>query len=75
VILTTIWWWKRGGGRRAVSNEPTHRVHLERFNLKKFNEVEGEEQYGVEISNRFAALENLDTMLYSDRVWGTLETS
>jgi hypothetical protein len=34
---------------------------MERFNLKKLNEVEGKEQYCVEISNRFAALENLDT--------------
>jgi hypothetical protein len=32
---------------------------MERFNLKKLNEVEGKEQYLVEISNRFAALENL----------------
>jgi hypothetical protein len=28
------------------------------FNLKKLNEVEGKEQYCVEISNRFAALVN-----------------
>jgi hypothetical protein len=35
--------------------------YLERFNLKKLNEVEGKEQYRVEISNRVAALENLDT--------------
>jgi hypothetical protein len=34
---------------------------MERFNLKKLNEVEGKEQHHVEISNRFAALENLDT--------------
>jgi hypothetical protein len=27
----------------------------------RLNEVEGEERYRVEISNRFAALENLDT--------------
>jgi hypothetical protein len=33
---------------------------METFNLKELNEVEGEEQYLVEISNRFAALENLD---------------
>jgi hypothetical protein len=33
---------------------------LERFNLKKLNEVEGNEQYCVEVSNRFAALEDLD---------------
>jgi hypothetical protein len=30
---------------------------MERFNLKKLNEVEGKEQYLVEVSNRFAALE------------------
>jgi hypothetical protein len=30
---------------------------MERFNLKKLNEVEGKEQCLVEISNRFAALE------------------
>jgi hypothetical protein len=34
---------------------------MERFNLKKLNEVEGKEQYRVEISNSFAALEKLDT--------------
>jgi uncharacterized metal-binding protein YceD (DUF177 family) len=33
---------------------------MERSNLKKLNEIEGEEQYPVKISNRFAALENLD---------------
>jgi hypothetical protein len=33
--------------------------HMERFNLKKLSEVEGKERYCVEISNRFAALENL----------------
>jgi hypothetical protein len=30
---------------------------MEVFNLKKLNEVEGKEQYPVEIWNRFAALE------------------
>jgi hypothetical protein len=34
---------------------------MERFNVKKLNEVEVKEQYRVEISNRFAALEHLDT--------------
>jgi hypothetical protein len=44
----------------ALSKETAHRVHMERFNLKKLNEVEGKEQYCVEISSRFAALEILD---------------
>jgi lipoate-protein ligase A len=33
---------------------------MERFNLKKVNEVEGKEKYRVEVSNRFAGLEDLD---------------
>jgi hypothetical protein len=46
--------------RLAMSKQTTHRVHMERLNHKKLNEVEGKEQYHVEISNSFAALENLD---------------
>jgi hypothetical protein len=34
---------------------------VERFNLKKSDEVEGKEQYRTEVSNRFTALEDLDT--------------
>jgi hypothetical protein len=45
--------------RLAVSKQTTHRFHMERLNLKKLNEILGKEQYHVEISNRFAALENL----------------
>jgi hypothetical protein len=33
---------------------------MERFSLKNLNGVEVKEQYQVEISNRFAALENFD---------------
>jgi hypothetical protein len=40
----------------AVSKQTTHRVHMERFNLKKLSEAEGKERYRVEISNRIAAL-------------------
>jgi hypothetical protein len=32
---------------------------MERFNVKKLNKVENKEQYRVEISNKFGALENL----------------
>jgi hypothetical protein len=47
--------------RLAVSKQTVHRIHMERFNLKILNEVESKEQYCVEISNRFATLENLGT--------------
>jgi hypothetical protein len=58
--------------RLAVSKKTTHTVHMERFNLKKLNEVEGQEQYHVDISNRFAALENLDTELDVNKAWETI---
>jgi hypothetical protein len=45
---------------------------MERFNLKKSNKVEGKEQYHVEISNRFAALENFDTEVDINRAWETI---
>jgi hypothetical protein len=46
---------------------------MERFNLKKLNEVEGNKQCFVEISNRFVALETLDTEVDINRVWELLE--
>jgi hypothetical protein len=45
---------------------------MERFNLKKINEVEGKEQYRVEISNKFAALQNLDTGVGINRAWESI---
>jgi hypothetical protein len=45
---------------------------MERFNLKKLKEVESKEQYRVEISNRFVALENLDTEVDVNTAWGTI---
>ncbi|PNF34812.1 hypothetical protein B7P43_G03788 [Cryptotermes secundus] len=58
--------------RLAVNKKTTHRVHMERFNLKKLNEVQGKEQYCVEISHRFAALENLDTEVDVNKTWETI---
>jgi hypothetical protein len=40
-----------------------------RFNLKKVNEVKGKEQYCVEISNRLAVSENLDTEVDVNKAW------
>jgi hypothetical protein len=45
---------------------------MERLNLKKLNEVEGKEQYRVEISKRFTALENLDAEEHIDRASNTI---
>jgi hypothetical protein len=35
--------------RLAVSKQKAHKFHIERFNLKKLNEVDVNEQYRVEI--------------------------
>jgi hypothetical protein len=45
---------------------------MERFNIKKLNEVEGKEQDHVEVSNRFAALEDLDTEVEINSAWETI---
>jgi hypothetical protein len=45
---------------------------MERLSLKKSNEIEDKEQYRVEISNRFAALENLDTEVFISRAGETV---
>jgi hypothetical protein len=46
--------------RLTVNKLGSHKFHMERFSLKNLNEVEGKEKYRVEVSNRFAALEDLD---------------
>jgi hypothetical protein len=55
--------------RLAVNKQRSHGFHMERFNLMKLNEVEGKEQYHVEISNRFAALEDLDAEVEINSAW------
>jgi hypothetical protein len=45
---------------------------MERFNLTKLNEVEGKEKYRVEVSNRFATLEDLDAEDEINIIWETI---
>jgi hypothetical protein len=45
---------------------------MERFNLQKLNKVEGKEKYCVKVSNRFAALEDLDAKVEINAVWITI---
>jgi hypothetical protein len=42
---------------------------MERFNLKKLNEVEGKEKYRIGVSNRFAALGDLDSEVEINTIW------
>jgi hypothetical protein len=45
---------------------------VERFNLKKLNDVECKEQFCVEVSNRFAALGELDAEVEINSAWETI---
>jgi hypothetical protein len=55
-----------------VNKQRSHSLHTERFNLKKLNDLESKEQYRVQISNRFATLEDLDTELEINSAWKTI---
>ena len=46
--------------RLTVSKQATQKSDVERFNLRKLNEVDVRKQYQIEISNTFAALGNLN---------------
>jgi hypothetical protein len=58
--------------RLAVNKKRLYRFDMERFNLKKLHEVGGTEQFCVEVSNKFAALENLDAEVEINSAWETI---
>jgi len=45
--------------RLAVNKQVAQKSDGEKFNLRKLNELEVRKQYQIEITNRFAVLENL----------------
>jgi hypothetical protein len=57
--------------RLAVSKQRFHRFHMQKFNLKKLNEIEGKEQYHFQVSNIFAALEDLGAEVDINSAWET----
>ena len=50
-----------------MGKQATQRFDRQRFNLRKLNEAEVREQYQIEITNRFAAFENLNDDV--NRTW------
>jgi hypothetical protein len=46
--------------RMAVNKHATQESDGEKFNLRKLNELEGRNQYQIEITNRSAVLEKLN---------------
>jgi len=55
--------------RLAVSKQAAQKFDGERFNLRKLNELEVRKHYQIEITGRFAALENLSDGEYINRTW------
>jgi hypothetical protein len=52
----------------AVNKQGSQTFHMERFNLRKFNKVEGKEKYDVEVK-RFVALEDFDAEVEINTPW------
>jgi len=59
--------------RLAVGKLAAQRFDRQRFNLRKLNDPEVREQYQIEITNRFAALENLNNDKDINRTWENIK--
>ena len=59
--------------RLAVSKQAAQKFDGERFNLLKLNMLEVRKQYQIEITNRFAALENLSDSEDINRAWENIQ--
>ena len=57
----------------VVNKQAAQKFDRERFNLKKPNELEVRKQYQIEITNRFAALENLSDCEDINRAWKNIK--
>jgi hypothetical protein len=60
--------------RISVSKLARQRYDLEIFGLKKLSNLEVKEKHQVEISNRFAALENLDGSFDINNAWESIKS-
>jgi hypothetical protein len=59
--------------RLAVSKQAAQKFDGEKFNLRRLNEPEVKEKYQIEITNRFAALENLNADEDVNRAWENIK--
>ena len=57
----------------AVIKQAVHKFDVERLNCGKLNELEIRKQYQIKISNRFAALENLNDSEDINRAWENIQ--
>jgi len=59
--------------RLAVGKQAAQRFERQKFNWRKFNEPKVREQYQIEITNRFAALENLNVDEDVNMTWENIK--
>jgi hypothetical protein len=59
--------------RFAVSKQAAQKFDGEKFNLRKLNETEVTNKYQIEVTNRFAAFENLNTDEDVNRAWENIK--
>jgi benzoyl-CoA reductase/2-hydroxyglutaryl-CoA dehydratase subunit BcrC/BadD/HgdB len=59
--------------RLTVNKQAAQKLNVERFKIRKLNELELRKQYKIKISNRFAALENLSDSEDVNRVWENIQ--
>jgi len=59
--------------RLAVGKHAAQRYDRQRFNLRKLNEPDDSDQYQIEITNRFAALENLNDEEDANKTWENIK--
>ena len=59
--------------RLAENKQAAQRFQRERFNPRKLNELEVRKQYHIEITNRFAALQNVSDVEDINRAWQNIK--
>ena len=59
--------------RLALGKQAAQRLDRQRFSLSKLNDLEVRKQYQIDITNRFAALENLNEDEDGNRTWENIK--
>jgi hypothetical protein len=57
----------------AVRKKAAQKFDVERFNLRKLNDLEFRKQYQIEITNRYAALENVSENEDINGAWESIK--
>ena len=59
--------------RLTLSQQTPQKFDMERFHLRKLNKLEVRKQYQIEITNRFAALDNAGDGENVNKVWENIK--